>query len=537
MLRIPAPLLAVMVLAAVGCRSDPAPGGSEGDRAVAPVRGGNLVRALNYGDPGNLDPIVKPDVATQMVDINIFSLLVRYDPTTRELEPDLAESWEASDDARSYRLRLRRDAKFHNGRTVTPADVKYSFERLVNPKSASPSANLLADVAGARDFMAGAASEIHGIRVEGDVVAFTLDTPRPTFLLTLTGVQLSIVPREEVERAGQDFGRRPVGSGPFVFESWNPDDKIVLRANPSYFAGRPYLDRVTFRIMKEEVTRDAEFQTRKLDMMTALEPTYARYRANPRYRDDILEVPELFTRAIFFNTREKPFDDPRVRRAVNHAIDKRLAVKKVLLDKAYPAVGPLPRSNPAFNEDLEGYAYDPKKARALLLEAGLGDGFEMEVLASAPGARVMEGISSFFQEVGIRLKITQLEATTLLERARSGDFRTVYFSTGGEIDPVGFLENRLHSKNAGRKGNYTFYSNPRVDELLDEAVSTIDEGGRFKLARQAEEIVVADAPWFFFNYNKAAIIHQPWVRGLQPVPTDIDYQNLSKVWLAPREQR
>ncbi|MGH2708176.1 MAG: ABC transporter substrate-binding protein, partial [Actinomycetota bacterium] len=268
MLRIPAPLLAVMVLAAVGCRSDPAPGGSEGDRAVAPVRGGNLVRALNYGDPGNLDPIVKPDVATQMVDINIFSLLVRYDPTTRELEPDLAESWEASDDARSYRLRLRRDAKFHNGRTVTPADVKYSFERLVNPKSASPSANLLADVAGARDFMAGAASEIHGIRVEGDVVAFTLDTPRPTFLLTLTGVQLSIVPREEVERAGQDFGRRPVGSGPFVFESWNPDDKIVLRANPSYFGGRPYLDRVTFRIMKEEVTRDAEFQTRKLDMMT-----------------------------------------------------------------------------------------------------------------------------------------------------------------------------------------------------------------------------------------------------------------------------
>jgi peptide/nickel transport system substrate-binding protein len=500
------------------------------------VRGGNLVRAINYGDPGNLDPIVKPDVATQMVAINIFSRLVTYDAVTRKLQPDLAERWEVSDDARSYRLTIRKDATFHNGRKVTPADVKYSFERLANPKSASPSANLLIDVAGTKEFMAGTAPEIRGIQVEGDAVVFTLETPRPTFLLTFTGVQLAIVPREEVEKAGQDFGQRPVGSGPFVFESWSRDDKIVLRANPDYFGGRPYLDRVTFRIMKEEVTRDAEFQTEKLDMMTALEATYARYRADPRYRDAILEVPELFTRAIFFNTTVKPFDDPRVRRAVNYAVDKKLAVDKVLLGKAYPAVGPLPRSNPAFNKDLEGYAYDPKKARALLQEAGLGDGFEMEVLATAPGARVMEGISSFLQEVGIRLRITQLESTTLLERARSGDFKTVYFSTGGEIDPVGFLENRLHSKNAGRKGNYTLYRNPEVDRLLDQAVSATDEARRFQLARQAEEIVVADAPWFFFNYNKAVIIHQPWVRGLQPVPTDIDYQDLSKVWLAPRKQ-
>ncbi len=500
------------------------------------MRGGNLVRAINYGDPGNLDPIVKPDVATQMVDMNIFSRVVVYDPVAKELQPDLAERWEASDDARSYRLTLRTDVKFHNGRTVTPGDVKYSFERLANPENASPAANLLIDVAGARDFMAGNASEIRGIQVQGDVVTFTLETPRPTFLLTLTGVQLSIVPKEEVEKAGQDFGQRPVGSGPFIFESWSRDDKIVLRANPNYFGGRPYLDRVTFRIMKEEVTRDAEFQTGSLDMMTVGDAVYNQYRADPKYRDDIIEVPELFTRTIIFNPNEKPFDDVRVRRAINHAVDRKLVVEKVVLGKAYPAVGPLPLSNPGFNKDLQGYSYDPKKARQLLSEAGLREGFEMELLATATGARVMEGLSSFLQDVGIRLKITQIESATLIDRARSGDYKSLYYSTGGEVDPVAFLENRLHSKNRGRAGNYALYGNPEVDRLLDEAGSTTDEARRIQLARQAERIVMSDAPWFFFNYNKAVIVHQPWVRGLQPVPTDIDYQDLSKVWLAPRGQ-
>lgn len=548
--RMGAPLVvAAVVLTACGGGGKPAapPASAPAGQQTAvqpaadpnkPVQGGHLVRALNYGDPGNLDPIVKSEVAAQMVTMHLFSRLLKYDPVAKKLEGDLAEKWEISGDGKTYTLTLRKGATFHNGREVKAADVKYSFERLANPKNASPAANALLEVAGFPEFKDGKATEISGIKVEGDhVVRIALSRVRPTFLMNLTSVPLSIVPKEEVEKLGQDFGFKPVGSGPFTLAAWTKDEKIVLRANDKYYAGRPYLDQVTYRIMKEEATRDAEFQTGNLDMMTAGESVYKKYSADPKYKNSITEVPELFTRAIFFNLKEKPFDDVRVRQAINYAIDKKVVVEKVLNNKAYPAVGPLQSSSPGFNPNLKGYEYNPDKARDLLKQAGLTGGFEMEVIATAAGAKVVEGLIPFLQEVGIKVKIVQLESTTLFSRARSGQYKAVYFSTGGDVDPVGFLEARLHSKNHGNAGNITFYSNPDVDKLLDEAQSITDQGRRIELARKAEEMVVKDAPWFFFNYNKAVIIQQPWVKGLQPVPTDIDFQDLTKVWITAEKPK
>lgn len=542
--RFLAPVLAASVLL-TACGGSQQPGtsqphtvGQSGTETQGPVQGGNLVRALNYGDPGNLDPIVKAEVAAQMVTMHIFSRLLKYDPVSQKMEGDLAEKWQVSDDQKTYTLALRKGATFHNGRTVTAADVKYSFERLVNPGSASPSANTLADVVGVDEFRAGHTGGIAGLRVvSDDVIEITLAKIRPAFLQTLTTVPLSIVPKEEVERAGDNFGLKPVGSGPFELEAWQRDDKVVLKAFEDYFGGRPHLDRVTYRVMKEEATRDAEFQTGNIDMMTAGESLYRKYAADPAYRSHLTEVPELFTRAIFFNLKEKPFDDVRVRQAINYAIDKKVVVEKVLNNKAYPAVGPLQSSSPAFNPTLGGYSYNPGKAKELLKQANLEKGFDMEVLATASGARVLEGLAGYLQDVGIRLKIVQLESTTMLSRARSGNYKAVYYSTGGDLDPVAFLESRLHTRNQGHAGNVSSYSNPEVDRLLDEAQALTDDSQRLELARQAEEIAVKDAPWFFFNYNKAVIIHQPWVMGLQPVPTDIDFQDLTRVWLDPNRTK
>lgn len=526
--------LVLVTACAGGTTGSPRDAGAGAGRRV---RGGNLVRAINYGDPGNLDPAAKSEVAAQMVTMNVFSRLVRYNPVAAKVEPDLAERWEVGDGTH-YTFTLRSGATFHDGRPVTASDVKYSFERVVDPKTASPAANAFVDVVGAVDFREGRAPGIAGVTTEGDsVVRIALTRLRPTFLMTLTSVPSSVVPKAQVARLGADFGMRPVGSGPFRLESWTRDDRIVLRAYPRYFGGRPYLDRVTYRIMKEEATRDAEFQTGKLDMMTVGEATYRRYRDDPRYRGDTIEVPELFTRAIFFNLKEEPFDDVRVRRALNHAVDKKLVVEKILEGKAYPATGPLPASSPGFDKALAGYGHDPARARALLAEAGLSGGFEMEVLATAAGARILEGLSAMLADVGARLKIVQLESTTLLERTRSGSFKAAYFSTGGDADPVDFLEARLHSRNIGKAGNVTSYRNPEVDRLLDEAQATTDQARRIELARRAQALVVDDAPWFFFNYNKAVVVHQPWVEGLRPVPTDIDFQDMSKVWLSEDRPR
>jgi peptide/nickel transport system substrate-binding protein len=517
---------AAFVLA--GCGGSPKTSGG----STTPVRGGTLVRAINYGDPRNLDPILATDVSPEMVVRNIFSRLLRYDPVGKRFQSDLAtDGWKESPDHMTWEFPLRKGVKFTNGREITPADVKYSFERVADPKNASPAAGVFTDIVGAADFQAGKATSISGIETGDSKVTFRFRIPFPTFSQTVDQASTSIVPREEVDRLGPEFGRHPVGSGPFMLDSWTPDDRVILKANPGYFGGRPWLDSVIFRIMDDESTRDADFRSGALDMMTLGEDTYQQYKKDATYKDDVLEAPEFFTRGIFFNVTVKPFDDVRVRRAVNLAVNKKLIVEKALGNKAYPAVGPLQESSPGFDKTLKAYDYNPDEARRLLKEAGLEGGFDMEVVASAAGAKAMEALISDLKAVGITLRIVQVQSPP--EVGRSGNFKTVSFSTGGDVDPVSFLYARFHSRNIGAPGNVARYSNPEVDRLLDQANTAVDPAERIRFAQQAQRIIVADAPWFFFNYNKAAIVHKPKVHGLQPVPTDIDFQDLTKVWVDP----
>lgn len=465
-----------------------------------------------------------------MVNMNIFDTLVKYDPVANQYAKSIASDYQVSADGLTYTFQLKKGVLFHNGRELKAADIKYSFERAVDPKSAAVTANMFNAVVGAEEFKKGAAG-ISGITVKGDYeLVITLKEPKPTLLMDLSTPAAGVVPKEEVEKLGADFGQKPVGSGPFKFVEWKKDDKIVLGAFDKYHAGRPYLDQVVFRIMKEEQTRDAEFQAGTLDAMTIGEALYRRYSADAQRAKDLVEVPELFTRAIHFNTSKAPFNDVKVRQAINHAIDKKAIVEKVLNNKAFVATGVLPSSSSAFDPNLKGYEFNPDKAKALLKEAGI-EKLEFEVLVTSTTAKWMEAMNTYLNPIGINGKINQMEGATLLGRARSGDYEAVIFSTGGDIDPVSFL-GRFHSKNHGAAGNVTLYTNPKVDQLLDEASRTIDQAKRIDLARQAEKIIVAETPWFIFNYNKAVMIAQPHVKGLQKIPTDIDFQDLTKVWIA-----
>jgi peptide/nickel transport system substrate-binding protein len=497
-----------------------------------PVSGGVFTKSLNYGDPGNLDPIMKSDVAARMVNMNIVEGLVNVNPVTKKTEGRIAEKWEPSADGKTYTFTIKKGVKFHNGREVKAADIKYSFERSINPKNAAVTAKQFDLVVGAADYVKGTAQDVKGFEVKGDYqFVVTLTDVKPTFLLDLSSPAAGIVPKEEVDKAGADFGQKPIGTGPFKLGEWKKDDKIVLERFADYHGEKAYLDQVVFRIMKEEATRDAEFQAGTLDAMVIGEALYKRYSADPSKSKGLVEVPELFTRAIHFNTTKAPFDNVKVRQAINHAIDKAAVVDKVLNNKAYVATGALQSSSPGYNKDLKGYEFSADKAKALLKEAGFEQGFEMEVLVTSVTAKWMEAMTTYLQPLGIKVKITQLEGSTLLGRARKGDYQAVIFSTGGDLDPISFL-GRFHSKNHGAPGNVTLYTNKQVDQLLDEAAKTIEDAKRIELARKAEEIVVKEAPWFFFNYNKAVMIAQPHVQGLQKIPTDVDFQDLSKVWLA-----
>ena len=512
--------------------------GSSGE----PQTGGTLTRALIYGDPQNLDPVIRSHgTGTSMVTWNIFEPLIRYDAIKGEYVAANAESWEISKDGTVYTFKLKKGVKFHNGREVTAEDFKYSLDRLANPKTASPNAGNLQKVVGYKEFTSGAASELSGVKViDSSTLEITIESPNNTFLSILSLPYTSAVPKEAVEELGDQFGSSPVGAGPFKFKSWIRDSELVLEKYEDYHGGAPYLDTVVYKILTDQAARDTAFSSEQIDMMILGDAQYAQYMNNPKFQDYMIEVPELFIRNIRFNLQQEgPWQDVRVRQAINYAIDRETIIATVLGGKAYPADGPLPTSIQGYNENVFSYPYDPEKAKQLLKEAGYADGFTLPILAtvhSAWGVTAVEALYGYLEEVGIKVEIEQVDMASLSDRVSSGDFKTVMYSNGGYTNPVEFLSKYFHSDNFGSTGNVGFYKNDKVDELLTKASSTTDEKEMIQLTQEAEAIVIEEAPMWFFNYNKAVIVHQPWVKGLQAVPTDIDFQDLTKVWIDESEK-
>src|SRR5262245_29389910 len=212
-----------------------------------PKQGGAAVVTFN-NDLTTLDPQVGYDWQNWSVIKSIFDGLMDYKPGTTELEPDLAESYSVSDDGLTYTFKLRDGIKFHNGRPVTPADVKYSLERAVDPKTQSPGGGYFSAIEGYDALAGGKANELSGVRIVDDkTVSFTLTRPDATFLHLMAINFAFIVPKEEVEKAGADWGKKPVGTGAFKFVEWIPGQRIVLERNKDYYkAGVPYLDKVTY---------------------------------------------------------------------------------------------------------------------------------------------------------------------------------------------------------------------------------------------------------------------------------------------------
>lgn len=513
-----------------------------------PRTGGTLFRTNIYGDPENLDPMVRVGVRTMLVTMNLFDGLVKLDPE-RGVIPDIAVRWTVSPDRKVYTFTLRRGVLFHDGGEVTAADFKYSFERVANPANASPALPRLAGVVGAKRFQAGAAQEISGIKaLDRQTLEITLEEPNNLFLYDLTEVWASVVPRQAVERLGREFGSRPVGSGPFTFESWVRDAQVVLRRFDRYWrvdsSGNrlPYLDRVVFRVMREMSTIEAEFEAGNLDFTVILDPQYRKYSAHPVYKSHLVTVAELFTRHIGFNLSQAgaPWLDKRVRQAINYAIDRKTIVDKVLNGKAYPATGVFPPSLAGYDRSLSGYQYDPDRARRLLAEAGFPNGFTVKVISTdhpAYGLPVVEAVMGYLSAVGIRVQPEVMEATAVSQRTHDGNFEWYSSSVGGATHPLAYLRRRFHSSFIGAPGNFTRYKNPPVDSLLDQAAETSDPATVLRLVRQAERIIVDDAPWWFSNYNKAVVAHQPYVHGLRPVPVDIDFQAMEEIWFSAPPRR
>lgn len=507
-----------------------------------PTQGGTLIVPQTYSAHVSMDPMRLTIERAEDIQVvkQFMEGLVRMKHTL-EVVPGIAQSWDASQDGKTYTFHLRQGVQFQKGYgQVTASDFKYSFERLVDPEVEAAPSKLLDSVKGVEAYQSGEADHVSGITVVDDHTLKIELTERDVFFLEkLTQPACAVVPPEAVKEMGKEFSKSPISAGPFEFVKW--EGKVIeLKAFEDYYSGRPYLDKVVFKDVLEPGTRRAAFESKELDLTILTSAQYVDYQKNEKYKNYLLEVPELWTRHLLFNTKWGPLQDRRVRRAIGYAIDAETLVKSYCRNKAFAATGYLSKGLPAFNPDLQGIPYDPQKAKELLADAGYPDGFELEIMgavgARSWGAPLAVAFKSYLEKVGIEVTVDPVESATRHQRTDEGDFQAKVTSFGGTTSSVEYI-GRFVSTNTRAQGNDAAYSNPEFDKLIEKASKTVDQQERIELVQEAEKIFMHDLPTWPFNYNKAVMAYQPWVHGLQKMPQDLAYQDYSKVWVDDRSPR
>ncbi|MGD8376777.1 MAG: ABC transporter substrate-binding protein, partial [Acidobacteriota bacterium] len=455
--------------------------------------------------------------------------------------PAVAESWDFGEDGRSYVFHLRDGVRFHNGRPVTAADVVWSFERALRRSTAAARPWVFEPVLGARAFRDGEAATVEGLEAMDErTVRITLEEPFGPFLSFLALEQASILPREVYEDPGKGYLERPVGCGPFRMGEWRRGQVLVLEAFPDYYGEGPHVDRVEFRMIADQETALQAFRAGNLEISDEV-PSGTRQAIREEMGAAYKQWPQIASRFIVFNHARPPFRGNRaLRRALNHAIDREYILRVLDEGKDVPIAGILPPGLPSYDPDLEGYDYDPDRARALLAEAGYpgGEGLpELTLLYNTnPGhRRILERIVADLAEIGVRVRPRDLEMAAYLEAIADLQDDLLYFAWVADFpDAYTFLHTNLHSAAAGKGGNYSRYANPAFDEVMDRAVREPDPGRRVALYREAERIAVEDAALLFFYAFQDEALVRPEVQGLELSPLGDFAIPLERVRLEPR---
>lgn len=495
----------------------PACGGSGGPRGGG---AGRNVLHLTFGaDPASLDPIQAVDVYRGQMVVYVYDGLVQFEE--RGIRPNLASSWEVSDDGTIYTFHLRNDVQFHNGRRFTAQDVKYSFERALRPASQSPLTWVFDFIEGSDAMTAGDADALTGLRVrDPSTVEITLEQPFAPFLSLMAMPAAHIVPQEEIAQKGEQFSEAPVGTGPWIFESWAHDDVIRLRANDRYHGGRPETDGMEIRIIPETTTVIAEFERGNLDVVDANEfpkPEYERFAEDPGWRPHIRKRPALITYYLALNNAKEKFADPRVRQALNYAIDMTAIVEAIYPSEMILSYGPIPPGLPGFRENGEPYGYHPDRARELLAEAGAESlMFDVYFRSLALNQRFLEAVQANLAQVGVTMNLQQRDWTAVRQAMQQGELDAYLANWYADYpDAENFLYPLFYSEMAGAGGNAAFYRNATVDSLILTARRTLEDEERIQMYARADSLIFASAPWIFTVHPIDVDLVQPWVEGYE----------------------
>ncbi len=483
---------------------------------------GYLYLRLN-NNPTTLDPALITDVQGGGIAAKIFNGLVRLDDNL-DIVPDIAHSWTLAPDQKTYTFRLRNGATFSNGRTVTAGDVKYSFERVLLPRTKAPLTWVLDKIEGASDVISGKKTNVPGIVVQDDhTLVIRLERPFGPFLSLLAMTTAYVVPREEVQRLGADFGMHPTGSGPYTVTGWEHGRQLILTAREDYFEGRPKLKGIFYRVIPEDLTAVLEFETGRLDVLLIPSSEYRRYSTDPAWRGLVHGKPGLNSYYLGLNCTRPPFNDIRVRQAVNYAIDRRRILNTVFEKRGILADGPIPPGlwkTSILPLNAKGYDYDPEKARALIQDAGVaGSRARIFITPDPEVLDIVEVIQGYLKDAGLRAEITQLDWSALKHAVNAGEPEAFWLSWWADYpDPENFLFPLFHSASVGSGGNRTRCLDPELDRIISLAQRTMNEKQRYLLYEQAEKRIIHDAPWVFMWHRADYFVVQPWVQDFRIYP-------------------
>ncbi len=443
-----------------------------------------------------LDPRVAVDVPSfERINV-ILEPLVVFDRGLG-LQPRLATDWEFSDDGLTLTFGLREGVLFHDGRAFTAEDVRFTFETVLDPEFGAVNRPLYTAIE-------------------------TIDTPDPyTVVLNLnapTAFLINNIARQPIvpTGAGEDFNLRPVGTGPYQFESQVRDDRLVLRLFDDYWGGAGSIEFVEFRVIPENSTRLLAFEAGEIDVTQGQLPPedLPRLEEDPRF---VLErTPGTGYTYLAFNTRTEPLNDVRIRQALNHLVPREAIVQRVLNGNGFPGISMILPTMPWFNPDVRTYDYDPEFARGLLEAAGLDFGEPLRLYTNDNAVRmqIAEILEFEFSQIGLELQVNIEEFGAFIDRIlETDDYDMFILGWGGQLDPDRATIRQFHSGEPGTS-NFTYYSNPRVDELLDEATVTDPTSERsIELYREIQAIVVEESPYAFINYTEETAAYHPWIGG------------------------
>lgn len=499
---------------------------AEVEEATETTDGGTLVFGRG-GDSTSLDPSRTTEGETFKVTKNIFETLLVFEEGGTAVEPGLAKSWETSEDGLTYTFNLEEDVTFHDGTDFNAEAVVANFERW-----AAGDAELFPYYSSMfGGFGDDEAHVIESVKAENDfTVIITLKRPQAPFLKNIAMDMFAIAsPRAFEELGDDDFERNPVGTGPFKFVDWKPNDSITIEKYEDYHKdGLPKLDRVIFQSIPDNSARLNALIAGDVDLADGINPADgATIEDNPDLQ--LFERPSMNIGYLGLTVTREPFGDKLVRQAMNYAIDKQTIIDAFFEGRADIATGPIPPSVSGYNDAIEGYSYDPEKAKELLAEAGYADGFEMELWAMPvprpympDGEKVAEVIQKNLEDVGITAKIVSHEWATYLELAEKGEADAFMLGwTGDNGDPDNFIYVLLDEDNIG-SNNYTYFKHDEMHELLIEAQTEVDEDKRIELYKEAQEIVHEEAPWVPLAHSTPLLGGNSTLTGFSPHPTGSD---------------